>query len=147
MARMKIDGQIGMVEFLNSHKSSMTCSGCICKDCLLYNSGRCPYGGCYDEKRAKDYPFDKAHPERTPRTLWSNWNKEGEQAHWCRGGSFTHALVCDSFIPYDDNKTIVKECLNALIVVFQDGYISCSLVDTMGCEECYRQFNSKGEDE
>ena len=27
-----------------------------------------------------------------------------------------------------------------MVSVFQDGYISCSLVDTLGCEACYREF-------
>lgn len=33
------------------------------------------------------------------------------------------------------------ECLKAVVAVFQDGYIDCSLVDTLGCEACYKEWN------
>ena len=26
------------------------------------------------------------------------------------------------------------------MAVYQDGYIACSLVDTLGCTECYKEF-------
>lgn len=32
------------------------------------------------------------------------------------------------------------------MAVYQDGYIDCSLVDTLGCEACYREFEERMED-
>ena len=58
------------------------CGDCVCKSCLLWWSQRCPYGGCYDEHRAKVDPWPGP-----VRKSWTDWNKPGEQAHWCRGGA------------------------------------------------------------
>ena len=33
-----------------------------------------------------------------------------------------------------------------MVSVYQDGYINCSLVDTLGCEACYRQFEDRLEE-
>lgn len=115
--------------------------GCICEKCLYRWSGRCPHGRCYDDLRAKQNPYDKAHPDKPPRTSWSNWKED--QAYWCRGGILYQAYECEQFVEYDKTKTIVKECLEAVIQVLQDGYIQCSLVDLMGCEECMRRFEDR----
>ena len=115
--------------------------GCICEKCLYHWSGRCPYGNCYDDLRAKENPYDKAHPEESPRTYWSKWKKD--QAYWCRGGMFYQSHECDKFVEYDKSKHIVKECLEAIVDVYQDGYIGCSLVELIGCEECMKRFNEK----
>ena len=121
--------------------SSMYCSqspGCICEKCLYYCTNRCPYGNCYDDLRAKENPYDKAHPKKTPRTSWSNWRED--QAYWCRGGLFYQSYKCDRFVEYDESKTVVKDCLETVIEIYQDGYMNCSLVDSVGCQECYRRL-------
>jgi len=129
--------QITIEEYIRSRRSALTgCHECICKKCLYWWSGRCSKGGCYDDFRAKDDPYDKAHPHPglQPRKLWSNWNKPGEQAHWCRGGIFYPANYCESFVKYEG--TTVEECVRAAIEVFQDGHIRCSIKDHIGCEAC-----------
>ena len=135
----QIIGQISIEEFLKSNRSVIDhCGNCICKKCLYWWSSRCPYGECYAGKRAKEDPYDKRFPERTPRTSWSDWDKPGEQEHWCRGGSFYPVSYCDKFVKYKGCE--VKYCIKAVITEFQDGYISCPLVDNIGCEACYRDF-------
>ena len=127
--------QITIEDYLKSQrKLKMGCRECICKKCLHWWSGRCPHGGCYDDFRAKDEPYNKAHPGLTPRTLWSDWNKPGEQAHWCRGGVFYLAHYCETFEKYEGST--IEECVRSSIEVFQDGYIRCSIKDQMGCEAC-----------
>ena len=37
----------------------------------------------------------------------------------------------------------VKECLKENVSVFQDGYIRCGLVENLGCEKCYKEFEEK----
>lgn len=76
----------------------------------------------------------KLIPGLPPRTLWSDWNKPGEQTHWCRGGVFYPAHYCESFVKYEGS--IIEECVRASIEVFQDGYIRCSIKDQIGCETC-----------
>ena len=116
------------------------CGQCVCQNCLYWWSGRCPFGGCYDDHRVEIDPYDKAHPSRPLRTAWSNWDKPGEQAHWCRGGIFYPVHYCQHFVKYNEEQHMVKDCLKAVVDVFQDGYIYCSLVDTLGCTECYKEF-------
>lgn len=120
------------------------CFGCCCRKCLYWWSQRCPYGECYDDLRAQSEPYDKAHPDKTPRTGWSDWDKPGEQAYWCRGGVCYPAYSCGHFVKYKGQQ--VKACLKAVVSVFQDGYISCSIVDTVGCDRCYEEFMEDDED-
>ena len=122
--------------------SSGGCSKCICNTCLMWWSGRCPYGGCYDHYRAQAEPW----PGET-RTGWTNWNKPGEQAYWCRGGIFYATAYCDHYVEYDESRTLIKTCLLENVHVFQDGYIKCGLVDVLGCQECYSRFEEKLENE
>lgn len=137
-------GQITIQEYLESKKRlDMSCSSCICKNCLYWYSSRCPYGECYDDHRAKVEPYDKVHPDKPLRTAWSNWNKPGEQAYWCRGGIFYPVSYCRHFKKYKGQQ--IKECLKELVAIFQDGYISCSLVDSVGCEACYRELMEREE--
>ena len=145
MKARKMKGQITIEEYINQcHKPKLIgCSECICRNCLYWWSERCPYGECYDDYRAKQEPYDKMHPDKSPRTSWSEWNKPDEQAHWCRGGICYPQHYCSHFIKYQGQQ--VKDCLDAVVFIFQDGYISCSLVDTAGCEECYRKFNERNE--
>lgn len=130
----QINGQIDMFQYLSEMLVSMSCGCCVCKNCLYWWSSRCPYGDCFDDKRARVNPYDKAHPNKPPRTAWSNWNKPGEQAHWCRGGSFYITRYCESFVRYEGS--VIEECIDCPIQVFQDGHISCSLKETIGCEAC-----------
>lgn len=75
------------------------CEDCLCRSCMFWWSSRCPHGECYDEYRAKVNPYDKAHPNDPPRTLWSNW--KSEQAYWCRGGTHYPQQVCEHFVCYE----------------------------------------------
>lgn len=93
--------QVTMSEYLKTRYGSFPhCGSCVCQKCLYWWSGRCPEGECYDDKRAKEEPYNKAFPERSPRTQWSNWNLPGEQAHWCRGGTFYPVSYCEHFVKY-----------------------------------------------
>lgn len=120
-----------------------SCNNCICRDCLYWWSSRCPYGRCYDDHRAQVDPYDKAHPGEPPRTSWSDW--EAQQAYWCRGGIFYPVGHCGHYVEYKGQQ--VRECLKALVSVFQDGYIWCSLIDCIGCQKCYEEFEKKMEKE
>lgn len=119
------------------------CEDCICRGCLYWWSERCPYGRCYDDHRAEADPYDAAHPDEPPRAMWSHW--ETQQAYWCRGGISYPVSHCGHFVEYKGQQ--VKECLRARVIVFQDGYIQCSLVDTIGCQECYIGFEEKQEED
>lgn len=130
-------GQITISEYLSARATMRTCSQCICRDCLYLWSGRCLYGECYDDRRAKENPYDKAHPDKSPRTQWSDWNKPGEQAHWCRGGILYPEYFCDKYVHYEGQK--IEDCVKAPISVFQDGFIDCSLKSTIGCERCIEE--------
>lgn len=133
----QINGQMDIFQYLSGLPASISCGRCICDECLYWWSSRCPYGKCYDDKRAREDPYDKAHPDKSPRTGWSAWNQPGEQAHWCRGGILYPARYCERFVKYEGS--VIEECIGCNIQVFQDGYISCSLKETMGCEACISQ--------
>ena len=79
------------------------------------------------------------------RKVWTNWDQPGEQAHWCRGGAFYPVDTCPHFIRYEQDKTLVRSCLKENVQVFQDGYILCGLVNTLGCERCYQEFEEQME--
>ena len=119
------------------------CAEC-CMKCLYWWSGRCPYGGCYDDHRAKAEPREKITGEHW--TLWSHCEYPGEQDHWCRGGYLREANVeaeCPHYIRYEGQ--IIKECLYASVGVFQDGYIQCTLNDQVGCQVCYDRWEKEQE--
>lgn len=142
----QIDGQINLTDWMQYEIPSFGSEKCICRNCLYWNSSRCPYGECYDDHRAKKDPYNKAHPERSPRTLWSNWNKPGEQEHWCRGGTFYPVRYCEHFVKYEGST--VDDCVNAPIQIFQDGYVICTLKESIGCEACIeRNENLKARNE
>ncbi len=134
--------QISLFE-LDAHIEIGGCGNCLCKECLLGRSGRCPYGSCYDNWRNKHKPYDKEYPNNPPRTLWTNWKTD--QGFWCRGGIFYPADMCSEYIRFDKSKTYIKECLEANVKVYQDGYISCSLIECLGCEYCYNRLMEKME--
>lgn len=141
-----MNGQITLEEYLKSRRKIFpTCGDCVCRSCLYWWSSRCPYGKCYDDHRAEADPYDAAHPNQPPRKWWSNWDKPGEQAHWCRGGDFYPISYCPHFVKYQGQ--VVKHCLLANVSIFQDGYIRCSMVDSIGCQECYRRFEERMERE
>lgn len=117
-------------------KSSHVCGDCLCRDCLFWWSNRCPYGECYDDLRATENPYNIAHPLEPPRTAWTGW--QTDQAHWCRGGIFYPQHRCTNYKHYEGS--IVKSCLAANVQIFQDGFINCSLVERIGCAECYQRF-------
>lgn len=127
---------------MNSDKIDWYCN-CICRDCLYWWSSRCPYGDCYDDLRAVEYPYDALHPGKI-RNGWSGWNKPGEQAHWCRDGVCYPATHCLHYVKYIE--CTVKECLKATVQVFQDGYIDCSLIENYGCEKCMEEWERKQEE-
>ena len=45
---------------------------------------------------------------------------------------------CKDFVRYEGS--VVKSCFMQNIQVFQDGFIRCGLVDTMGCMECMKRW-------
>ena len=83
-------------------------------------------------------PYNTAHPNEPPRTQWSDWSKPGEQAHWCRGGTVYPIRACEYFVKYTGSR--IEECLKCNVQKFQDGFISCSMIENQGCEACYREF-------
>lgn len=117
------------------------CSDCLCRDCLFWWSGRCPNGECFDDLRARENPYDLAHPGDPPRTAWTNW--KSEQQYWCRGGVCYPQHICKSYVKYTGCQ--VKTCLLSNVQTFQDGYIGCSLIDSVGCEVCYEQYMERVE--
>ena len=111
----------------------------------MWWSGRCPFGGCYDDKRATELPWDKAHPNEPPRKAWTDW--KNDQKHWCRGGASYATEHCEHYIQYQEKDTTVRTCLGCNITQFQDGYISCSLIEHVGCEECCKKYNNSLDNE
>lgn len=142
--KYQIDGQMDIFQYLSETPIFIHCDQCVCRKCLYWWSGRCPYGHCFDDERAVEDPYDKAHPDKPPRTAWSDWNKSGEQEHWCRGGIFYPIRYCERFVRYMGCE--VKMCLESNVQVYQDGYIFCNLIDCFGCEECYKRFLEKEEE-
>lgn len=139
-----MQGQITLEQYQKQRDAGIQhCGKCICDHCLYWWSSRCPYGGCFDDYRVVTEPYDKIHPDRPPRKTWSDWNKPGEQAHWCRGGNFYPSHYCKHFVRYKGKQ--VKECIKANVSVFQDGYISCCMVENFGCENCYKELEEKQE--
>lgn len=129
-----IKGQLSMFD---TPQPVLHCDkGCVCKSCLMWWSGRCPYGGCYDHHRADVLPYDKEHPNDPPRTGWSNWRED--QAYWCRGGAFYAAFYCEHYVKYQGSN--VSDCLGAVVQRFQDGFMRCGLGEVIDCESCYKRF-------
>lgn len=102
------------------------CRDCICRKCLYWWSSRCPYGECYDDMRANADPYDARHPGQPPRKQWTDWNKPGEQRHWCRGGTLYPSTSCPGYVRYTGST--VQQCLGCNVQVFQDRYISLILL-------------------
>lgn len=104
-----IPGQEDIFSIIPEHERKfVSCSDCICRDCLYYWSMRCP----------------------------SACKEQG-----CHNGIFRPANVCMKYIRYKGQE--VKTCLKANVSVFQDGYISCCLLENYGCEKCYAEFEKK----
>lgn len=57
---------------------------------------------------------------------------------WMKPAAIQH---CEHFVKYKGLQ--VKECLKANIAVFQDGYIDCSLIEGIECEQCYKELEEK----
>ena len=131
-----IEGQTSVFD----ERPSFGCE-CICRDCLMWWSSRCPYGECYDDHRAEVNPYDKAHPNEPPRTAWSNW--KDDQAFWCRGGTTYPTIYCEHYVEYIGSK--VQDCLRAPVQIFQDGFMRCGLGECVDCETCYKQFEEEME--
>lgn len=138
------EGQMELSDFLKISENpspQMYCKDCYCKTCLLWWSHRCVYGKCWDDFRAKENPYNKAFPDKPPRTGWSNWNKPGEQEHWCRGGAFYPERKCDHYVEYTG--CTIEDCIAAPIQLFQDGFLICTLKDSIGCEACIAREEGK----
>lgn len=129
------------IEHQDEH-GELTCSTCLCEKCLYHQSSRCPFGECWDDRRASIKPYDAVHPG-SQRKEWSNW--ERDQAFWCRGGAFFPTHLCPHYVKYEKEGHIVADCLMAVVSKYQDGYVQCSIVDTVGCEECYRRWEERQE--
>lgn len=138
-----MNGQITLSEWVKNKKRPKmgNCSECCCETCLYKWSVRCPYGHCWDDYRAKLKPFNKLFPDQSPRKLWSNWKKSGEQAHWCRGGIFYPEHKCKHYVEYVGSS--LEDCIAAPIQLFQDGYVICTLKDSIGCEACIAREEGK----
>lgn len=139
-----MQGQISLSDFWPTGKLR-SCRDC-CNRCMMWWSGRCPYGGCWDDHRAKISPYIRVTGET--RCGWSDSQEPGEQDHWCRGGIFYPVrpeMVCPSFVEYKGQT--VRECIRQNVSVFQDGYILCGIVDSVGCERCYRELMEREEAE
>ena len=141
-----MDGQLDVLGYLRSLPDTVWggCGPCICRRCLYYRSDRCRYGLCYDDKRASDDPYDKAHPDEPPRDAWSDWDKPGEQAHWWRGGICYPTYQCDHFKKFMGKR--FEPCIRCDTVVYQDGHRYCPLVEVIGCEACYESMMEGLED-
>ena len=139
----KMENQISLFEWIKNkeHPHTGFCSECYCRDCLYWWSFRCPYGHCWDDYRAKEKPFDKLFPDRSPRTGWSDWNKPGEQAYWCRGGVLYPERKCKHYVRYGGQT--IEDCVRANVQVFQDGYMICNLKDAIGCDACIAEAEGK----
>jgi len=122
--------------------AAVHCGKCICDRCMKWWQHTCPYGDCFDDRRAELMPYDKCHGGAI-RKQWSDWSKPGEQAHWCRGGIFYPNHECEHFVEYV--RPVVRECLGAVVTCWADGTMQCSLIDSMGCEACYEQWKMKQE--
>ncbi|MBU5481716.1 hypothetical protein [Blautia sp. MSJ-19] len=139
-----MNGQITIFEWMEHRehpKMAMGCEECYCKNCLFWWSSRCPYGDCWDDHRAKVKPFCKLFPDQTPRTLWSDWKKPGEQEHWCRGGTFYPERKCEHYVKYEGQT--VEWCVRANISIFQDGYTMCTLKESIGCDACIAESEGR----
>lgn len=138
-----MNGQITLDEWMENKERPHTgdCTECYCQSCLYRWSFRCPYGHCWDDHRAKTKPFNKLFPDQSPRTLWSDWNKPGEQAYWCRGGVCYPERKCEHYIKYEGQA--IEDCVNANVSIFQDGYMICSLKDTIGCDACIAEMEGR----
>lgn len=132
--RRNKEGQIGILDV--PPKLSCGCGDCICRDCLMWWSSRCPYGECYDTHRAEVTPYDRAFPDKPARTFWTNWEKE--QAYWCRGGFMYRAYYCEHYRKYTGS--VIMGCLKANVQKFQDGYMACGCGKDCDCEKCYEEF-------
>ena len=138
----QLEGQITIFDFLSSKIPVLgSCSGCICSHCLYYQSGRCPYGRCYDSKRSVEDPYDQAHPGTPVRKSWSNWNKPNEQKFWCRGRFFYPVIDCPKFVKFLGVE--IQECVLCMIEVYQDGHVNCSIKGIMSCDECIAESEGK----
>ena len=118
----------------------MSCDRCICRDCMKWWSSRCPYGGCWDDYRAMNDPYPG--PERR---FWTEWNKPGEQAHWCRGGMFYPVTECQEYVKYQN--PAVLTCFGENIQKWPDGYIQCGLIELHGCEWCWERYMKERRDD
>ena len=144
MSATEFPRQLSIFDRTEPKASIGGCGDCVCMDCMKWWQNTCPHGGCYDDHRAMAMPFDAIHPGII-RKLWSDWAKTGEQAHWCRGGTFYPEKMCEHYIRYEIPLT--RECLNAPVRVWKDGKIDCALVDVVGCEECMRQWEARVHDD
>lgn len=119
----------------------MSCKKCICGNCLNRYIQKCPYGECYDDKRAVEQPYCL---NRIDNRFWSDANKFMERAHWCRSGMFYPENKCENYVEYKG--VVVQECIKANVLRYQDGTLICPLIDNYGCEKCYKEFERKMED-
>lgn len=141
---MKKNLPAGQIAIIEPHTKSVSggCYKCVCRTCLMWWSDRCPYGSCYDDHRAEVMPYDLNHPNKPPRTAWSNW--KNDQAAWCRGGSFYPVSHCGHYVEYKGCR--ITQCLKANVATYQDGYMKCSIIDIVGCERCYEEFYQSTEE-
>lgn len=56
----------------------------------------------------------------------------------CRHGRYYTIGYCERWVKYEGSQ--VKDCLRAVVQIYQDGYINCSLLDCVGCETCMKEW-------
>ena len=62
------------------------------------------------------------------------------ESHRCRGKSWP-MKECTEYSEYEEYAgSTVRQCLCATVEVFQDGYIHCPILDSVGCEKCTEDF-------
>lgn len=65
----------------------------------------------------------------------------GYESHRCR-----NEKECPDGLHYEEYiGSTVRQCLCATIEVFQDGYIHCPILDSIGCEQCMKDFGDGSE--
>ena len=45
------------------------------------------------------------------------------------------------FVEYTGSK--VKQCILATVEIYQDGYMHCPIINSLGCDYCYRRMEDE----
>lgn len=133
---MNMTDQIELTE-IQPTLSMAGCGDCMCRCCLHWWKGDCPHGECFDDYFCTVYPYRGEH------AFFSLINEGNQKEHWCRAGeSWQHREEeCQHYVIYEGQ--IIRSCIGANVRVFQDGAIVCSIIDSVGCAECYKRLEER----